>query len=263
MAIGQITTLFPNSKSSYISNSFALDESVSLIKIIGMQWGDKAQVEVQVGEHECDKWFVPYKPTCCGQLEFCYPQNEFYLTVPNVYRLVLTNRFNTDITDDSRFTNVRIYQSPVDSDYMTNIALQGNNDMSCMQEIACTPEGITIDGVLCAPIDTYVSSVVPSAGGWTLVMNDGTTRDVPLTSNDGTVTIVGNDISVEDTYLESVTEIPQGWNLMMNNGAAINLPLYSTDGSVSISGGDLSVEVPIPFCESVQNLPRFTARVGG
>jgi hypothetical protein len=194
MAIGQLTKLFPG-KIPLISNSFYVNNDVSQIKILGMRNGDEAIVEVQVGQHECDMKFVPYAPNCCGELVFCYPQNEFYIGAPNVYRLVMNNRFGSHITDPAWFENLEIYQMPVDNKYL-NLA-EGNFNMGCSQEIRCTEDGITIDGVLCRAPDTFVTDVTVSASGWNLVRNDGVILPVPLTSVDNSVTINGNDLSVE------------------------------------------------------------------
>jgi len=191
--IGQLTSLYPG-RDLLTSNTFAVSGEVSQIKIIGMRPGDQALVEIQVGLNECDVTFVPYAPNCCGELYFCYPQNEFYLGAPNVYRLVLSNRFGSHLTDPAWFENLKIYQTPVDSKYLK--LSEGCDDMGCAQVIRCTPDGITIDGILCPADDTFLINVIPSASGWTLVMNDGTTLQVPLTSIDGSVDINGFDISV-------------------------------------------------------------------
>lgn len=176
MAKGKQTILFPSNVVN-TSNSFSLKDDVSVITLVGMQAGDSVLVEVEVGANECDKRWVSYNPHCC-QAQFNYPQNQFFLHVPNKYRLLLTNATDLHLTDPSHFENVEIYQTPVDSDSLSANLLQGCSDMSCNQ--------------------TGVTSVSPSAtgAGWDLVSGSSS---IPIVarSADGTLEIVGNNFEVD------------------------------------------------------------------
>lgn len=292
MAIGKITGLFPSGKLN-TSNAFSLEDDISLIKIIGMRNGDKALVEVEVGQNECDKKFVPYSPSCCGQLEFCFPQNEFILRTPNVYRLVLTNRFGYD-SDPSWFENVEIYQTPVDG---ANLNLsEGNCGMGCCsQEVKCSPDGILIDGVLCNPPDTFVTSVSESAGGWNLIRNDGVIIPVPLSSPDGSIIVTGGKITVApvvpgiDIHTTSIVEADDGWELIDNVGTHLAVPLSSPDNTITVVGGKITVNPettaqaicadmdarntliacigggpqPLPTCAQISAFPVSASKIGG
>ena len=172
MAIGTQTQLYPSDMTN-TSNSFKLEDDISVIKILGMSPGDSAFVEVNVGTGECDNVWVPYIPCATGQLEFSYPRNEFYLTVPNKYRLVLSNEAGLHNIDPSHFEDVRILQAPVESEALVNSR--------------CCDENC----------DVYVIAAIPSGtGGWTLIRNDGETIDVDLISSDNSIIINGNDIIV-------------------------------------------------------------------
>jgi hypothetical protein len=195
--IGKSTQIFPGG-SLYVSHSFKLEDDLIKLALVGLQNGDCIEVEYVVGNSDCDEKWIAYSPSCCGQLKFGYPQGEVFLNVPNRYRLRLSNRFGSHLTDPAWFENVEIYQTPVTG---TNINLsEGNCGMSgCSADVKCSAAGVTIDGVLCAAPDTKVTSVVPTATGWTLVQNDGTTHT--LTLSDAQVNSVLDVIA----YSENVT----------------------------------------------------------
>jgi len=262
MAIGNITQIYP-STIKYTSSMFSLDKDVIKVQVIGLQETDCVCVETVIGSTECDERWVPYNPDCCGQLCFGYPQGQFFLNVPGRYRLVLSNRLGNELTDPSWFSNVEIYQTPVDG---KNINLsEGCGSMGCSQKIQCSPDGILIDGILCPSSDTFVTNVNESANGWMIIQNDGSTFDITLESSDGSIDISGGDIKINVQNLADVICADSDAKEALKLCLAADGEDLATAICASPQGTDILTDCLVDngiVCQGISDLPISSTMIG-
>lgn len=194
MASSKSKNLFP-SEDLYTSNTFKLEEDIALVKVHGLKEGDRVCVEVEFKSDNCSEMFIPYVPSCKEQLCFEYPQTEFMLTVPNRYRLVLSNDDDEHLNDPAWFTDVEIVHKIVNGAFTTF----GGNE-------CCDPDKFAV----------AVAGGIPD--GWNIVMNDGTLIPFTLTVGDG-LSWVGThmELDLENADFSDVDLCPAFANFQITN----------------------------------------------
>lgn len=133
MAKSNFRKLYPSGTDDCVSNIFTHTQDISVIKMLNMREGDYVSVEAMIGE-QCDNKFFPYAPTCCGPICVGYPQTEFYLEVPNTYRLRLGSCNPESASDPSWFSEVEIYQNIVKSSHITDVTCS-QDTQACHKDV--------------------------------------------------------------------------------------------------------------------------------
>lgn len=102
-------TLFPSEDQdiSNMSAEFESTDGVMMIVFKGLKKGDKALVEFEMGDSECDPFWVPLVD-CCGQVGIECPKTFLLLPLPLRYRIVLIDKDDNYLTDPSHFSDVMI-----------------------------------------------------------------------------------------------------------------------------------------------------------
>lgn len=189
MSKGNLKYLFP-SDTPNVSNEFQLLESVGVVSFDGLQAGDCVCVEIFVGD-ECDGRWIPFNPTCCGQVCMAHPQNQLYLVMPNKYRLTLSNKDDMHITDPSWFENLVIFFEPVESDVDLTQYIQGALSMACGPNVSVSCDPTT--GSMTVVVDGNSCTVTPGSTVTTATLPDGTQI---ITVDGGTPIVIPPQISV-------------------------------------------------------------------
>lgn len=182
MAFGNTTNITPGPV-PLVSKEFKLQEDFGIINVTGWGLGDRALVEVYVGD-ECGGEWVPFAPSCCGQVCFSYPQTQLYLAVPNRYRFIFSNINDEHINDSSWFENLKVIAEKVSSNVDISAYLKGNENMGCGTQASLTNgpgncTTITIAGnssVICP--GSNVSIIQPNDDN-TIVTIDGQAYVIP------------------------------------------------------------------------------------
>lgn len=182
MAFGNTTNITPDLV-PLLSKEFKLQEDFGIINVTGWGPGDRALVEVYVGD-ECGGEWVPFAPSCCGQVCFAYPQTQLYLAVPNRYRFIFSNINDEHINDGSWFENLKVIAEKVSSNVDISAYLKGNENMGCGTQASLTNgpgncTTITIAGnssVICP--GSNVSIIQPNDDN-TIVTIDGQAYVIP------------------------------------------------------------------------------------
>ena len=135
-------TLFP-SEHQTISNMTAEFENFNglyMLQVKGLKAGDELLIEFEMGNSECDPFWVPLVD-CCGQVKLVYPKSFLVLPMPMRYRAVLTDTAGAYLTDPSHFSDVMIQ----------GFRFGNNPDLSKFYHSCCTTT-TTSSGICTNPI---------------------------------------------------------------------------------------------------------------
>lgn len=131
MADSKPTILKDSGENNNISIRFEVGK-VGKIVLKDMQDGDVASIEV-LAYQDCDEeiW-VPFT-LCCGNIKVNHPTNHIFLSVPGIYRVVLTDVDDIYLTDPSRFEDVMVFYTQLNPDHslenISNVCCSNTSDM--------------------------------------------------------------------------------------------------------------------------------------
>lgn len=208
MATNDRGLVFPGDESLY-SNEFQLIRDLGIVSVVGLADGDTASFEVRVGR-ECEYTWIPFAPTCCGQISVDNGKTQELLALPNTYRIILSNVDGNHLTDPAWFENVQIYYQIVESDLDLSAYLKGDSCMGCGISVsdviaiveqaqanaacACGDELALVDADITAletrvltlegsSANSLTSTVTVAGGVVTFTLGDGSTVDVDVTTD--------------------------------------------------------------------------------